>query len=120
MRKFFGFGSSTPPPPAPPTRPPSLPTRPGASAAPEEKPTLVGRWKEPKGKDTTEFHADGKVTEKPASGENIRGTYTLDGSKLKIQLEGVPDALSFSAVVNGDKLEMTDPDGQTTRYERIS
>jgi hypothetical protein len=104
MRKFFGFGSSTPPPP------PANGTR----------PALVGRWKEPKGSDTTEFHADGKVTEKPATGENIRGTYSLTGSKLTIRLEGVPAALSFSAVVNGDKLEMTGPDGETTRYERIS
>ena len=79
----------------------------------------MGRWKEPKGSDTTEFHADGTVTEKPASGENIRGRYTLEGAKLKIRLEGVPDELSFSAVIKTDALEMTGPDGQTTRYERI-
>lgn len=81
---------------------------------------LVGRWREPQGKDTTEFHADGTVTEKPASGEKIRGRYSLDGAKLKINLDGVPDSLSFSAVVKANQLEMTDPDGQTTRYERVS
>ncbi len=118
MKRFFGFGSNTPPPPAPPTRPPSLPTRPGA--APAAKSPLVGRWKEPDGKDTTEFHADGTVTEKPASGENIRGRFALEGAKLTIHLEGVPEALAFTATVKGDQLEMTDPDGATTRYERIS
>ena len=80
----------------------------------------MGRWKEPTGKDTTEFHADGTVTEKPSTGENIRGSYALDGLKLKIKLDGVPDELSFSAVVKGDTLEMTGPDGQATRHERVS
>ena len=79
----------------------------------------MGRWKEPTGGDTTEFHADGTVTEKPATGENIRGRYSLDGSKLKIKLDGVPDELSFSAVIKGDRLEMTGPDGQSTPYERL-
>ena len=80
---------------------------------------MVGRWKEPQGKDTTEFHADGTVTEKPATGENIRGRYTLDGVKLKIRLEGVADELSFTALLRGDTLEMTGPDGEATRYERV-
>lgn len=101
-------------------RPPSLPSRPDPSPAQSAKPSLVGRWKEPQGKDTTEFHTDGTVTEKPATGENIRGRYALDGSKLKIKLDGVPDELSFSAVVRGDTLEMTGPDGEATRYERVS
>ena len=80
----------------------------------------MGRWKEPQGNDTTEFHTDGTVTEKPATGEKIRGRYTLAGVKLQIRLDGVPDELSFSAVVKGDTLEMTGPDGETTRYERVS
>ncbi len=120
MKKFFGFGSSTPPPPAPPNRPTSPPPRPSAPATDAARPSLVGRWREPKGKDTTEFQGDGKVTEKPASGETIRGTYTLEGAKLKIRLEGVKDELVFTAKVQGDSLEMTDPDGQTTRYERVA
>ena len=60
------------------------------------------------------------MTEKPASGEKIRGHYIFDGAKLKIRLEGVPDELNFSAVFKGAALEMTGPDGQMTRYERIS
>lgn len=111
MRKFFGIGNSTPPTPPLPTAPP---------APPAKASTIIGRWKEPNGKDVTEFHADESVTEKPATGENIRGRYWLDGSKLKINLDGVPDALSFTAAVKGDTLEMTGPDGQTTRYERVS
>ncbi len=122
MKKFFGFGSSTPPPPAPPSKPPAAPAHPpapSAKAAAGSAP-IVGRWREPKGTDTTEFHTDGSVTENPASGEKIRGRYTLDGTSLKIRLEGVTDELVFTAVVKGDALEMTGPDGETTRYQKIS
>ena len=90
-------------------------SRPTASAAP-----IVGRWKEPKGTDVTEFHADGTVTERPASGETIRGRYLLESSKLRINLEGVPEEICFAVVIKGDQLEMTGPDGQTIRSVRIS
>ncbi len=116
MKKFFGFGSSTPPPPAPPARPPSPPVAPAAKPATAG---LVGRWKEPNGTDTTEFRADGSVLEKPATGETIRGQYSLDGSKLTIKLEGLPEELSFSATLKGDALEMKDRDGQVTHYRRV-
>lgn len=82
-------------------------------------PPLVGRWKEPSGGDTTEFHADGTVTEKLASGETIRGRYLLVGTKLTINLEGVPDPLAFSAAIRDNALEMTDPEKQTTTYRRL-
>ncbi|MEP6809370.1 MAG: DUF5640 domain-containing protein [Chthoniobacterales bacterium] len=115
MRKFFGLGSSSNPPPPPPPPPPS----PAPKAEPKPaQPSLVGRWKEPKGADTTEFLADGTVMERPATGESIRGRYTLEGSKLKIRLQGMTDDLSFTAVVKGNTLEMTDPDGAKTSYER--
>ncbi len=111
MRKFFGLGSSsTPPPPAP---------NPPAAATP--KPTqnsLVGSWKEPKGTDTTEFLADGTVIERPATGEGIRGRYTLEGSKLKIRLQGMTEDIFFTALLHGNTLELTDPDGVKTSYER--
>jgi len=82
-------------------------------------PTIVGQWKEPNGSDTTEFRADGIVIEKPASGETIRGRYSLEGAKLKITLEGLADELSFTATIKADALEMTDRDGQVTRYRRV-
>ncbi len=44
----------------------------------------------------------------------------LDGTSLKIRLEGMTADLAFTANVKGDALEMTDPDGETTRYQRIS
>ena len=113
MRKFFGLGNSTPPTPPLPTKPPAAPSAPA-------KASIVGRWKEPKGSDVTEFHNDRTVTEKPASGPSIHGRYSLDGSKLKINLDGVADELVFTVAVKGDALEMTGPDGQTTRYERAS
>ena len=128
MKKFFGFGSSTPPPPPPPSRPPSPPAKPEAPAAPPKTPppaaatapaSIVGRWKEPNGSDTTEFHADGTVTERPASGETIRGRYSLEDGKLKIKLDGVPDEIVFTAAVSGNALETSDADGQITHYERV-
>lgn len=79
--------------------------------------SIVGQWNEPGSSDTTEFRADGTLSERLGSGETIRGRYTLDGSKLLITLEGV-DALSFSASINPDALELTDPDGQVTHYRR--
>ena len=149
MKKFFGFGSSTPPPPPPPPKPPGPPTKPAAPsaatapakspapaepakpgahaekpapAAPPARPaaSIVGRWKDPNSNDTTEFHADGSVTEKTGSGETIRGRYSLQDKQLKINLEGVPDELSFPVAIGPDKLEMTDPDGKITHYQRIS
>ncbi|HEX8280653.1 MAG TPA: hypothetical protein VF551_04700 [Chthoniobacterales bacterium] len=87
--------------------------------APAPAPSIVGRWKEPGSADTTEFRADGTLIETSGNGESIRGRYSLDGSKLKINLEGVPDELSFAASVKTDELETTDPDGQVTRFRRV-
>lgn len=137
MKKFFGFGSSTPPPPAaPPAKPPAPPApKPAAApaaparptppaearkAAPSAAPSIIGRWKEPGSSDTTEFHADGSVTEKTGNGETIRGRYSLSDKQLKINLEGVPDELSFPVALSGNKLEMTDDEGKITHYERVS
>lgn len=132
MKKFFGFGSSTPPPPAPPAKPPTLAPKPAPAAAfpkpatstaasvTAPAPSLVGRWKDSAGgQDTTEFHADGSVTEKGASGETIRGRYVFAGGKLKINLEGVLDELSFTGSVGAETLELADKDGQITLYRRI-
>ena len=123
MKKFFGFGSSTPPPPAaPPSKPPAPPLKPtpapAAPVTPEPPPSIVGRWKEPGGADVTEFQADGTVTETPASGETIRGRYSLAAGKLKLNLDGV-DELTFPVKNSADTLEMTDTEGAVTKYERI-
>jgi hypothetical protein len=135
MKKFFGFGSSTPPPPSPPSKPPTPPPKPATSPAPAKSPapaeaskptagssapSIVGRWREPGSSDTTEFHADGSVTEKTGSGETIRGRYSVRDKHLKIDLDGVADQLSFPVAIAADKLEMTDPDGKITHYQRIS
>lgn len=134
MKKFFGFGPSTPPPP-PPSKPPAPPAaRPGPAAKPDAAkselpkpqpapaappaPSIVGRWKDPGSGDITEFHADGTVTEIVAGGEPIRGRYSLAGDRLKLNLEGVPDELSFPVTIKADTLEMVDPDGHMTRYQR--
>ncbi len=136
MKKFFGFGSSTPPPPPPPAKPPSPPAakpgpapKPDATAKPEPPkpqpapaappaPSIVGRWKDPNSGDITEFHADGSVTENVSGGEPIRGRYSLAGDKLKLNLEGVPDELSFPVTIKAETLDMVDADGHMTRYQR--
>jgi hypothetical protein len=136
--KFFGFGSSTPPPPPPPSKPPASPPKaanapagttapaktapaaaPAKPAAPET-PSIVGQWKDPNSSDTTEFHADGSVTEKTGAGETIRGRYSLRDKQLKVNLEGMADELSFPIAIGPDTLEMTDADGKVTLYCRIS
>ena len=134
MKKFFGFGSSTPPPPPPPTKPPSPPpSKPAAPAkaetpakpeaakgetAPAAAPAIIGRWKDPNSGDITEFHADGSVTENVSGAEPIRGRYSLAGDKLKINLDGLPNELSFAATLKADTLEVIDPDGLMTRYRK--
>lgn len=132
MKKFFGFGSSTPPPPPPPLKPPAPPPAKAAASAPakapaaapkpaaSDAPSIVGRWKEADGSDTTEFHSDGSVTEKTGSGETIRGRYSLQDKHLKLNLEGLPDELSFPVAIGADTLKMTDGEGQVTLYRRIS
>jgi len=83
----------------------------------------VGRWKDADGSsdgsESTEFHADGTVTERLTGGETIRGRYSIGGQKLTINLEGVPTPLSFTVAIKGETLEMTDQDGQKASYRRL-
>ena len=131
MKKFFGFGSSTPPPPPPPPKPPAPPAakptpKPEAPAKPDggqqppaaSAPSIVGRWKDPNSGDVTEFHADGTVTENVSGSEPIRGRYSLTAGKLKINLDGVANELTFPVTIKPDTLDMIDPDGHMTRYRR--
>lgn len=138
MKKFFGFGSSTPPPPPPPAKPPAAPpakpaTSPvkadtpakadatkseAAAPAPAPAPSIIGRWKDPSTGDITEFHADGAVTENVSGGEPIRGRYSITGGKLKLNLAGVPDELSFPVTIKAEHLDLIDNEGHMTRYQR--
>lgn len=129
MKNFFGFGSSTPPPPPPPSKPPSPPVKPAsvptektapAASGSRSTPSLVGRWREPESSDTTEFHADGTVTERTGAGETIRGRYSLRDQHLQLRLDGVAEDLSFPISIGTDMLEMADAEGKITYYERIS
>ena len=43
----------------------------------------------------------------------------MEGTKLKIRLDGVANELSFTAAIKNNKLEMTGPDGQMSRYDRV-
>lgn len=119
FKKLFGFGSSTPAPPPPPLRPPAPPAAKTTKPVPVAELAILGQWKEPGGSDTTEFRADGTLVEKPASGDPIRGRYWLDGSRLKVRLKGVPEELAFTVVITSDLIEMTDSEGNTTKYRRV-
>lgn len=59
------------------------------------------------------------MTEKTSSGETIRGRYSLQGKQLKINLEGVPNELSFPVAIAADTLEMSDSEGNVTLYQRV-
>ncbi len=136
--KLFGFGSSTPPPPSPPSKPPTLTSNPAPapaasqpSAPPEPKavepappaPSITGRWQDAgdsgDGSESTEFHADGSVTESLTGGETIRGRYVFAGDKLTINLAGMDEPLAFTAIVKQDSLQMTDASGQRSTYRRL-
>lgn len=129
LKKIFAFVPCTPPPPAPPLRPPAPPILLRASRARvpsalpppvlARRPEIVGKWKEPRGNDRTEFCADGSVIECAAGGEAIHGRYSLQGKNLRVQLEGVPEELFFTIALQEDALEMIDGDGSVSRYQRV-
>ena len=58
------------------------------------------------------------MTENVSGGAPIRGRYSMSDGKLKLNLDGVPDELSFPVTIKGDTLDMVDPDGHMTRYQR--
>lgn len=58
------------------------------------------------------------MNENVSGGEPIRGRYSLAGGKLKLNLEGVADELSFPVTIKAETLDMVDPDGHMTRYQR--
>ena len=117
MKKFFGFGSTPPPPLS------KAPLAGNPTPAQATEPSLVGRWKDADGSsdgsESTEFHADGTVTERITGGETIRGRYSMGGQKLTLNLEGVAAPLSFTVAIKDGTLEMTDPDGQKASYRRL-
>lgn len=97
-------------------------TAPAPAAPSPAAPPIVGRWRDASGtgdgSESTEFHADGSVTERLAGGDTIRGRYLLVGDNLTINLEGMEEALDFTAMVRQDTLEMTDAGGQRSTYRR--
>ena len=66
----------------------------------------------------TEFHNDGALVERLASGESINGRYSLRGTQLSVELES-GDELSFSIALAADSLALTDANGQVAQYSRV-
>ena len=58
------------------------------------------------------------MTENASGSEPIGGRYTLKDGTLKINLDDVPDELSFPVTIKAETLDMVDPEGHMTRYQR--
>lgn len=112
---FKNFLRNEPAPPAAST--------PSKAPPADPKKAIIGRWQEPGSTETTEFRADGKVTEKLADGGTISGKYSFsDGARVKMKFDGAMASLgelSFPVKISGDTLEMTGPDGKAARYQRV-
>jgi hypothetical protein len=83
---------------------------------------IVGKWKAKDGTSLTEFHADGTFI--LGGDKEMAGKYKFVGSdKVKLTLDGpmgkVIGGMVFRAVINGDTLEMTDPDGEKQVFQRV-
>ncbi|MBN1161055.1 MAG: hypothetical protein JXA17_03800 [Dehalococcoidales bacterium] len=87
---------------------------------------VVGKWQEPRTKDTIEFTRTGDVIIK-SSGYIITGSYKLIGSDvIKLELEGLSGAWislfggdTWQYSISGDTMTVT-ASGQTSIFIRVS
>lgn len=128
---FFRFASMPSPPRRPPLRPPAPPVlRRNVAPVPRlngrvsrvtkvapAAPSIVGFWQEPGSSDKVEFRSDETLLEHNAKGDGVRGRYELNDGQLVIHIDGLDD-LVFTVALRSDALELTDRDGQVTRYSR--
>lgn len=83
---------------------------------------IVGKWQEKGDPDITEFRADGTFV--VHLGERLTGKYKSSGSEhIKLAFDGVVGKVvgesKWKAVIKGDVLELTDPDGNKGEYQRV-
>lgn len=93
-----------------------------SACSPAVNTAIVGKWQEKGDTDITEFRADGTFT--LHSGERLTGKYTSAGSDyIKLTFDGgigkVIGTSKWKAVVRGDVLELTDPDGNKAELQRV-
>jgi hypothetical protein len=83
---------------------------------------LVGKWQEQGDPSVTEFRADGTFV--IHLGEKLTGKYKSAGKEhIKLSFDGVVGKVvgesTWKTVVQGDNLELTDPDGNKSRFQRV-
>ena len=93
----------------------------GACSKSPEK-DLLGKWQGMNITETAEFFPDGTILTSTDDKDTAAGKYSLlDATRLKIELGGKmahdgPLVCSFS--IKGEELELSDPSGKTSHYER--
>ena len=83
---------------------------------------LVGKWQEKGEREITEFRADGTFV--IPGGEPLTGKYkSAGGEYIKLTLDGpvgkLVGEMRFKAVVHGDVVELTNPDGIKSQLHRV-
>jgi hypothetical protein len=92
-----------------------------SSCSPQSNPALVGKWQEKGDPSITEFRADGTFS--IHLGEALTGKYqSVDSEHIKLTFDGVAGKVvgvsTWKAVVQGDTLDLTDPDGNKSQFQR--
>lgn len=92
-----------------------------SACSPTTNTALIGKWQEKGKSDVTEFRADGTFT--IHVGERFTGKYKpADSEHIKLTFDGVAGKVvgesKWKAVVHGDVLELTDPDGNKSEFQR--
>jgi hypothetical protein len=91
-----------------------------ASCSSKPEALIIGKWKSVDGLNMIEFFQDGsvKITGDIASGKkSLEGTFKLvDDQHLKID-GGL--GMEFKMEVSQDELILTDPQGKTTKYQKV-
>jgi hypothetical protein len=93
-----------------------------AACSPAANTALIGKWQEKGKSDITEFRADGTFT--IHLGERYTGKYKpVDSEHIKLTLDGVAGKVvgesKWKAVIHSEVLELTDPDGNSSEFQRV-
>jgi uncharacterized protein (TIGR03066 family) len=94
-----------------------------SACTPQGAKEIVGKWKAKDSSETMEFRSDGKMV--MGEGEDkMTGKYKLvSRERLKMELDGalgkLVGSIEYKIKLEGDKLEMTDPDGEKETLERV-
>ena len=93
-----------------------------SACSPQANTALVGKWQEKGDPSITEFRADGTFS--IHLGAPFTGKYkSVDAEHIKLTFDGVAGKVvgesKWKAVVQGDTLSLTDPDGNASQFQRV-